>query len=84
MAVVKTAISLQEPLFNKLVQLAEEQNLSRSRLFSLALEEYIERIENQKLFAALNAAYDDDQEEELELTKLYKRRYRKTLDEETW
>ena len=58
MAQVKTAISLPEPLFEQMEALARETNLSRSRLVALALEAFIQRHENQRLLARLNAAYE--------------------------
>ena len=66
MTYVKTAVSLQDPLFNAMENLAHSLNLSRSRLMSLALEEFIRRHENQRLLESINAAYADapDPEEE--------------------
>ena len=57
--VIKTAISLEESLFERVESLAEDLNISRSRLFALAAQEFIERHENQRLLEAINAAYDD-------------------------
>lgn len=59
MANVKTAISLQESLFDQLESLAREMNISRSRLFALALEDYIRRHQTEQLLDQINAAYDD-------------------------
>ncbi len=59
MANIKTAISIGKPLFEKVDNLAHELNTSRSRIFALAATEFIQRHKNQKLFEALNAAYDD-------------------------
>ena len=56
---VKTAISVDETLFEKVETLAQELSISRSRLFALAAQEFIEKHENQHLFEAINAAYDD-------------------------
>jgi len=63
---VKTAISIEKPLFEELEALAEEMAVSRSRLISLAAQEFIERYKSQKLLEAINAACDDvrDSEEE--------------------
>ena len=41
MANIKTAISLQESLFAQAEDLARDLNVSRSRLFVLALENFI-------------------------------------------
>ena len=59
MASVKTAISLQQPLFDQVEALAREMQVSRSRLFVLAMEEFIERYQNQRLLKEINAAYED-------------------------
>lgn len=56
---VKTAISVDKPLFEQVNILANEMNTSRSRVFSLAAKEFIQRHKNQKLLEAINAAYDD-------------------------
>jgi metal-responsive CopG/Arc/MetJ family transcriptional regulator len=59
MATVKTAISLQESLFEQVNELAEELQMPRSHLFVLAVEEFIKRHENHKLLETLNEVYDD-------------------------
>ena len=66
MANVKTAISLPQPLFEQAEALAHELQISRSRLFAQAVEEYIRRYQNRQLLDAINAAYSDapDAEEE--------------------
>jgi metal-responsive CopG/Arc/MetJ family transcriptional regulator len=56
---VKTAISIEKPLFDELEALAEEMSVSRSRLISQATQEFIERHKSQRLLEAINAAYDD-------------------------
>ena len=65
MAKVKTAISLQETLVERIDRLARELNVSRSQLFSRAADEFLQRHEGQALLDAINRAYDDspDQEE---------------------
>jgi metal-responsive CopG/Arc/MetJ family transcriptional regulator len=59
MANIKTAISIDKPLFDQVDDLAHELNTSRSRIFALAATEFIQRHKNQKLLEAINAAYDD-------------------------
>ena len=56
---IKTAISIDKPLFEQVDDLANELNTSRSRIFALAATEFIERHKNLKLLEAINAAYDD-------------------------
>ena len=60
MSNVKTAISIEKPLFDQAETLAQQMNVSRSRLYALALEDFIRRYENQLLLEQLNAAYDEN------------------------
>jgi predicted transcriptional regulator len=60
MSSVKTAISLDQTLFDQADALAQEMHLSRSRLFVLALEDFIRRHENRQLQARLNETYEGD------------------------
>jgi antitoxin MazE6 len=59
MANIKTAISIDKPLFEEVDELAHELNTSRSRIFSLAAQEFIDRHRNQRLLQAINEAYED-------------------------
>jgi metal-responsive CopG/Arc/MetJ family transcriptional regulator len=59
MANVKTAISVDKPLFDEVDALAQEMEVSRSYLFTLAAREYIQRRTSQKILEAVNAAHDD-------------------------
>ncbi|MBI4289001.1 MAG: ribbon-helix-helix protein, CopG family [Chloroflexi bacterium] len=59
MANIKTAISLEKPLFDEVEALAEEMEVSRSHLFALAARDFIQRYKSQKLLDAINAAYAD-------------------------
>lgn len=59
MPTIKTAISIEKPLFEELGALAEEMEVSRSHLFALAAREFIQRHKSRKLLDALNAAYSD-------------------------
>jgi antitoxin MazE6 len=59
MASVKTAISLQKSLFDQVEALAEKLNVPRSRIFALAVEEFVRRHQNQRLLQRINKAYED-------------------------
>lgn len=84
MATMKTAVSLEKSLFERVDAVANELALPRSRLFALAVEEYIRRYENQKLLEALNAAYADGPDPE-EQDQLRRMRYKqKSLLEGEW
>ena len=84
MANVKTAVSLDEPLFEQVEALARELKLSRSRLFALALQEFIRRHESQRLLERINAAYADapDAEEEALLRGML--RHQREVLEDAW
>lgn len=59
MANVKTAISLEKPLFEEVDSLAHEMEVSRSHVFALAAREFIQRRKSEKMLSAINAAHDD-------------------------
>jgi metal-responsive CopG/Arc/MetJ family transcriptional regulator len=83
MANVKTAVSLQKSLFEQAEALAEELHISRSRLFSLALEDFIRRSHNQHLLEKLNAAYQDVTDtKESTLRRRMRRQHRRLLEGE--
>jgi metal-responsive CopG/Arc/MetJ family transcriptional regulator len=84
MAHVKTAISLQKALFEQVDALAREMKVSRSRLFVLALEEYIRRAQNRRLLETINQAYPGEPDaDESERIRRMRRLHRKTV-EGTW
>ncbi|WP_035238399.1 CopG family transcriptional regulator [Desulfobacter vibrioformis] len=62
---VKTAISIEKPIFEKINILAKNLNVSRSYIFSQAAKEYIQRHENMELLQQLNEAYDGQQTDSL-------------------
>jgi metal-responsive CopG/Arc/MetJ family transcriptional regulator len=66
MANIKTAISIEKPLFEEVEALAEKMKVSRSHLFTLAARAFIQNHKNRKLLETINAAYSDlpDSEEE--------------------
>lgn len=57
MANIKTAISLQKSLFEQVNDLAHQMKVSRSRLFVMALEDYVHRHQNKRLLEKINQAY---------------------------
>lgn len=81
---VKTAISIQESLFEQVNALAHELEISRSRLFVLAVEEFIQRYQNRKLFKAINAAYDDLPDPEEQALRHKMRQQHRRLAEGQW
>lgn len=61
---VKTAISIEKPIFDQMDALAKELKVSRSRAFAWAAQEFIDRHKNIELFEAINSAHDDLPESE--------------------
>ena len=81
---VKTAISIQEPLFEQVKNLARELEISRSRLFVLAVEEFIQRYQNKQILNEINQAYNDlpNAIEQAHLSKM--RRQHRQMVEGEW
>lgn len=85
MSGVKTAISLDENLFDKVNKLANELHISRSRLFTLAVKDYLQKQENQTLLAQLNDAYaDQPDKEERKISSAMKSKHGKIMEQEPW
>jgi metal-responsive CopG/Arc/MetJ family transcriptional regulator len=55
---IKTAISMNKDLFEQVNKLADKLKVSRSHLFAMAVEEFIERHENRLLLQQINQAYE--------------------------
>jgi len=75
---VKTAISVQEALFEQAEKIAKEMKISRSRLFNLALEDFVLRYRNRELLKQINEAYEnlpdpEEQERRLKMLRIQKR-----------
>lgn len=84
MAAIKTAISIDEVLFDKINRLSDEIKLSRSQIFSQAVRYFIEKKDNLELIRKINQAYSDViDENEIELLGKSKRKY-KEIVKETW
>ena len=52
---MKTAISVRDNLFQRADKYAKETKISRSQLFSEAVEEYLAKREKENLIAQINA-----------------------------
>jgi len=67
---VKTAISIEKPIFEKMDAIAKRLNIPRSRLFSQAAQEFIRKHHNAELLERINKAYDDQPESEPLITNM--------------
>ena len=85
MTTIKTAVSIEESLFRRVEELAGELHVPRSRIFSMALESYIERYDTQKLIDILNVVYADGlTAEEKEDMEAMRHLQAKLLEDEQW
>jgi hypothetical protein len=80
---IKTAISIQIPLFEQAEILAKQLNMSRSHLFGLAIETFVKNHQNQILLDDINRVYSDqpDQNEKVRLSKM-RNPHRKLVESE--
>ena len=76
---MKTAISVEGDLLQKADQVARKMGLSRSRLFSLALRDYLEQRDQEELLERLNRVYADSPEEERRMAAKIKSKMRSTI-----
>jgi metal-responsive CopG/Arc/MetJ family transcriptional regulator len=83
MQAIKTAISIEKNLFDQADKIAREMKVSRSRLFVIALKDFIEHQKNKELLAQINAAYDDEPDAaEQSLRKKVRRSHRRIVEGE--
>ena len=85
MACVKTAISIQESLFKEAEELARKLQVSRSKLVSLALEEYVGRHRTEELVRQIREAYEGyPDEEEREFLRLANASSARLTEDDEW
>src|SRR5258707_196118 len=79
---MKTAISVDEHLLTEADRFARETGLSRSRLFSLALEAYLRCRRQEEMTDQLNRVYADESgQADTRTTKRMKAKFRSTVTE---
>jgi len=82
---VKTAISIQEELFKKVNQLASELHVSRSKLFGMAVQDFINKKESQNLLSQINNAFSDHPNpEDVDIQTSMRKKQAKQLEREPW
>ena len=84
MPIVKTAISIQKALFQQAEEIAKEMKISRSRLFVLAVEEFIRRHENKLLLEEINRSNPELEESEMEQLRKTQRKAIKSMAGHEW
>jgi metal-responsive CopG/Arc/MetJ family transcriptional regulator len=79
---MKTAISLEDELMLQADRTARQMGVSRSRLFSIALEAYLRQRQSREILGKLNKVYaDEPSPAERRTVAGMKRRFRKTVSE---
>jgi metal-responsive CopG/Arc/MetJ family transcriptional regulator len=82
MATIKTAISIDKNLFDHVNELAAEIKLSRSQIFSQAVQYFIDKRDDLDLIRRINQAYSDVLDSgETELLEKSKRKYKEIVKE---
>jgi len=82
---VKTAISIQKELFEEVNNLAEELHVSRSKLFALAVQDFIKKNENKKIISQINKAFSNTLDsEEQNLQNKMRLKQARNLERESW
>ena len=84
MTSVKTAISLQKSLFDQVEALAEEMKVPRSRVFALAVEEFVRRHQNRRLLQRINEAYESTPDPAEDALRRRMRRHHRQVVEGEW
>jgi metal-responsive CopG/Arc/MetJ family transcriptional regulator len=85
MAGIKTAISLEQNLLEQVNKNAEEMQVSRSKFFAMAVKDFIQKRQNQKILDKLNSVYDDrSNEDESKTLNAMRAKQNQMLKEEPW
>ncbi len=84
MTQVKTAVSLDKSLYEQIDTLAHKMNVSRSRLFAIALEDFLRRHENEQLLQEINRAYQDEPDQDQLTRRQGMRRLQRKVLEGEW
>ncbi len=84
MAQIKTAISLDRSLFEQVEILARKMKVSRSRLFAMALKDFLRQCESEQLLQEINAAYQNGPDEAEQIRRQGMHRLHRRLVEGEW
>ena len=82
MANIKTAVSIEKPLFEQAEDLARQMNVSRSRLYEMALEDFLRRQESARILQQLNDVASEEDAEEARLREGMRSGHRRQVEGE--
>ena len=72
---MKTVISLPDNIFKEVEKFAKEYNCSPSKVFVIALKEFLEKLKSKKLLITLNDAYEEEEAFEEKMVRIKRKRY---------
>jgi metal-responsive CopG/Arc/MetJ family transcriptional regulator len=81
---VKIAISVEKELYNKAEKLAAKMQITRSKLYSIALEKFLMEKENEFLLREINENYQESDPGEEKILNAMKKYREKTIEMEEW
>ncbi len=81
---IKTAISIRKELFEQARAAAREMKVSRSRLFALALEQYLDHQKNRELLDRINLAYADEPDRQEQALRSKSRHSHRRMLQDQW
>jgi len=81
---IKTAISIEKDLFDQAEKMAQSMKVSRSKLFVIALQDFIAHQKNRDLLAQINAAYSDEPDTAEQTLRRKSRRQHRRMVEGEW
>ncbi|MFZ3106494.1 MAG: hypothetical protein WA105_03845 [Candidatus Hydromicrobium sp.] len=84
MSNIKTAVSIKESLFKEAETLAKKLEISRSKLFAVALENFIRQQENRELLKKINEVHSQVLSPDEESYRKQIRDYHKRSLEDEW
>jgi len=80
---MKTAVSLPDGIFNEVENFAKEHNYSRSEVFVIAIQRFLEQRKSARILKALDEVYaENDSDRENAVRKKAKSRYATKILEE--
>ena len=82
MTSVKIAVSIPQELFDRAETEAGTLQVSRSKLFANAMEEYLYQQENRRICEEIDAAYGEPDPEEKAFLETSRRAYARVLERE--
>ena len=78
---MKTAISIPDNIFKKVEKTAKKMGLTRSRFFTIAVEEFIENHNPSQITDKLNSIYES---ENSEIDQIFFAMQVQSIDKEVW